>query len=126
MDALRRKKEEDVIQTAVDTLTSLIPSMNLPSTDSSLAQLKLLCSVVEDQVQSLEEVAEANAKKEHQKALDTALVKKLTELRSDLQKAQKAIRDEMNEGNLLLSKICQPHLFCDDVLTQKDKLQSDM
>lgn len=100
--------------------------MNLPSTDSSLAQLKLLCIVVEDQVQSLEEVAETNAKKEHEKALNIALVKKLNELQSELQKTQKDIRDAMDEGNLLLNKICQPHLFCDDVLTQKDKVQSDM
>lgn len=69
---------------------------------------------------------EANAKKAHQKVLDTALVRKLIELRSDLQKVQKDIRDAMIEGNLLLSNICQPQLFCDDVLTQKDKLQSDM
>lgn len=85
LEVIRRKKEQDMFQAVVDTLTSLIPDTNLPSTDSSLAQLKLLCIVVEDQVQSLEEVAEANAKKKHQKALDTVLVKKLNELRSDLQ-----------------------------------------
>lgn len=32
----------------------------------------------------------------------------------------------MDEAKLLLSKISQPHLFCDDVLAQKEKLQSDL
>lgn len=126
MAALRRKKEEDVIQNAVETLTNLIPGTNLPSTDSSLAQLKLLCTIVEDQVESLEEVAKTNAKKENEKALNIALVKKFNELWVEIQKRQKDIRDAMDEGNLLLSKICQPHLFCDDMLTQKDILQSYM
>lgn len=59
----------------VDTLTSLIPDTNLPSTDSSLSKLKLLCTIVEDQVQCLEDVAEANIKKKHENALNTTLVK---------------------------------------------------
>lgn len=126
LEAIRRKKEQDVIQAAVDTLTGLLPGTNLPNTDSSLAQLKLLCTVVGDQVQSLEEVAEANAKKEHQKALNIALVKKLNELRSDMQKAQKDITNALDEGNLPLSKIFQPHLLCDDVLVQKQKQQTEL
>lgn len=77
-------------------------------------------------MQSLEETAEANIKKEHQKALNIALVKKLNELWSELKKEQKDIRDALDEGNLLLSKICQPHLFYDDVLAQKQKLQMDL
>lgn len=32
----------------------------------------------------------------------------------------------MDQGKLLLSTISQPHLFYDDVLAQKDKLQSDL
>lgn len=116
LEIIRRKKEQDIVQAAVDTLTGLIPGTNLPNTESSLEKLKLLCIVVDDQVQSLEEVAEANVKKENQKALNIALVKKLNELRSELQKDQKDIRDALDEGNLLLSKICQPHLFYDDVL----------
>lgn len=110
----------------MDTLTSLIPGTNLPNTDSSLAKLKLLCTVVDDQVQSLEEAVEENVKKEHQKDLNIALVKKLNELWSELKKEQKDIRDALDEGNLLLTKIFQPHLFYDDVLAQKQKLQTDL
>lgn len=74
----------------------------------------------------MEEVAEANVKKEHQKALNVALVKKMNELRTELLKDQKDIRNALDEGNLLLSKICQPHMFYDDVLAKKQKLQMDL
>lgn len=126
LEGIRRKREQDIIQAVVDTLTGLIPGTNLPDIESSLAQLKLLCTIVDDQVHILEEVAEANVKKEHQKALNVALVKKMNELRTELLKDQKDIRNALDEGNLLLSKIYQPHLLCDDVLAKKQQLQTDL
>lgn len=48
LEIIWRKKEQDVIEAVVDTLIGLIPSTNLPNTDSSLAKLKLLCTAVDD------------------------------------------------------------------------------
>lgn len=64
----------------------------------------------------MEDVAEATTKKNHEKALNTALVKHMNELQTQLLKQQNDISVAMGEGKLVLSKIYQTHLFCDDVL----------
>lgn len=123
---LRKNNEHDVIQLVVDTLSNLIPGTNLPSTDSSLAKLKLLCTVVDDQVQSLEDVSQATAKKNHEKELNVALVKKIEEDRTKMIHQKDDISLAMAEGQMLLSKICQPDLFYNDALKKKGQLQLEL
>ncbi|XP_057828876.1 uncharacterized protein LOC131040020 [Cryptomeria japonica] len=99
LEELRKKKEQDVIQIVIDTLSNLVPSTNLSGTDSLLAKLKLLCIVVDDEVQSLEADAQATARKNHEKELNVALVQKIAEDRTTLIHQKDDISLAMAEGN---------------------------
>ncbi|XP_057861359.1 uncharacterized protein LOC131069814 [Cryptomeria japonica] len=101
LEELRKKKEQDVINFSIDTLSSLIPGTNLPSTDSSLAKLKLLCTIVDDQVQSLEDAAQISAEKKHEKDLKVSLVKKMDAHRAKLLKQKDDISSAMGFSKVL-------------------------
>lgn len=81
---------------------------------------------MDDQVKSLEDVAQVTAKKNHEKALNIALVKKIEEDRNKLIHEWDDISVAMVEGNKILSKIYQPDLFCDDALNKKGQLQLEL
>lgn len=126
LDELRRNKEKYVIQISIDTRSTLVPDTDLSSTDSSLAQLKLLCTVVGDQLQSLEDATQATTEKNHSKALKVALVKKFNEDRAKLIHQEDDISLTMVEGHKLLSKICQLDLLCDDAMKKKGQIQLEL